>query len=369
MRKSPRRWTLLNPGPANTTASVKRALVTPDLCHREPEFFAVMQGVRRRLVKLAGGSEKEFSCVLFMGSGTAVVEAVVCSVVPRGGKLLVVDNGVYGDRICKMAAAHRIAFKRLKYEWTQPAKPADIDRALTADKKITHVAIVHHETTTGMMNPIRAIGRVVKKHRRAFIVDAVSSMFGEPFSVRDDCVDFAIANSTKCLQGVAGIGFAVCRRSLLEKLRGQSPRSVYLDLLNHWQLQEQANTPFTPAVQLLFATQQAIAELEREGLKKRWTRYAECARTLREGMAALGINILVPPATRSNLLTTFLLPRAVAYEALHDAMKRRGFIIYAGQSHIRKFAFRIANIGTLTPADMRRVVRAVAQSLKELQAH
>jgi 2-aminoethylphosphonate-pyruvate transaminase len=248
MRK-PRQFTLLNPGPANTTATVKRALVTPDLCHREPEFFAVMLDVRQRLVKLAGGTEKDFSCVLFTGSGTAAVEAVVCSVVPRGKKLLVVDNGVYGDRICKMAAAHRIGFKRLKYEWTQPANPADIDRALAADKTISHVAVVHHETTTGMLNPIREIGRVVKKHHRAFIVDAVSSMFGERFSVRDDCVDFAVANSTKCLQGIAGVGLAICRRAELEKLRNQKPRSIYLDLFNHWRLQEQSNTPFTPAVQ------------------------------------------------------------------------------------------------------------------------
>jgi 2-aminoethylphosphonate aminotransferase len=366
MRKTSRQFTLLNPGPGNTTATVKRALVTPDLCHREPEFFAVMQDIRRRLVKLAGGSEEDFSCVLFTGSGTAAVEAVVCSVVPRGKKLLVVDNGVYGDRICKMAAAHRITLKRLKYEWTQPANPADIDRALAADKHISHVAVVHHETTTGLLNPIRRIGRIVKKHRRAFIVDAVSSMFGEPFSVRDDGVDFAVANSTKCLQGVAGVGFAICRRAELGKLRQQKPRSIYLDLFNHWQLQEQSNTPFTPAVQLFFAARQAIKELEREGLKNRWARYAANARTLREGMAKLGIQILVPPAARSHLLTTFLLPSGVTYDALHDAMKRRGFIIYAGQSHIRQFAFRIANIGTLTPRDMKRVVHAVAESLQEL---
>lgn len=367
MRKKPRQFTLLNPGPGNTTATVKRALITPDLCHREPEFFAVMQDVRRRLVKLAGGSVKEFSCVLFTGSGTAVVEAVISSVVPRGKKLLVVDNGVYGDRICKMAAAHRIAFKRLQYEWTQPANPADVDRALAANKNISHVAVVHHETTTGLLNPIRDIGRIVKKHHRAFIVDAVSSMFGEPFDVRDDFVDYAIANSTKCLQGVSGVGFAICRRAELEKLSQQKPRSIYLDLFNHWQLQEQSNTPFTPAVQLLFATRQAITELEREGLRNRWARYAANARTLREGMAKLSIQIFLPPAARSNLLTTFLLPTSVTYDALHDTMKRRGFIIYAGQSRIRQFAFRIANIGTLTPRDMKRVVRAVAESLRELR--
>jgi 2-aminoethylphosphonate-pyruvate transaminase len=323
--------------------------------------------VRQRLVKLAGGTEKDFSCVLFTGSGTAAVEAVVCSVVPRGKKLLVVDNGVYGDRICKMAQAHRIAFKRLKYEWTQPANAADIVDALSRDPNISHVAVVHHETTTGLLNPIGDIGRVVKKHRRAFIVDAVSSMFGERFSMRNDCVDFAVANSTKCLQGIAGISFVICRRAELEKLQDQKPRSIYLDLFNHWQLQEQSNTPFTPAVQLIFSAHQAIAELEREGLKNRWARYAANARTLHEGMERLGIHILVPPAARSHLLTTFLLPRGVTYDALHDAMKKRGFIIYAGQSHIRKFAFRIANIGTLTPRDMKRVVRAVAESLRELQ--
>jgi 2-aminoethylphosphonate-pyruvate transaminase len=361
-----KKFILLNPGPACTTPTVRRALLTPDLCHREPEFYAVMQDCRRRLVKLAGGTDNDFSCILFTGSGTAAVESIICSAVPRGKKLLVIDNGVYGDRMCTMAEAHGIPFVHIKYEWTQRANPADVDHALFVDKNISHVAIVHHETTTGLLNPIREIGGVVAKHERQFIVDAMSSMFGEPFSVANDRVDFAAASSNKCIQGMPGLSFVVARRAVLEKLNGQKPRSVYLDLYNQWTNEEQDNTPFTPAVQVLFALKQAIAETEREGLRKRWKRYAACARTLRNGMERLGFKILVPPSSRSNLLTTFYLPQGVTYDALHDAMKKRGFVIYAGQSHIRKFAFRIANLGTLTPRDMENVVVAVASSMKEL---
>jgi 2-aminoethylphosphonate-pyruvate transaminase len=176
-----------------------------------------------------------------------------------------------------------------------------------------------------------------------------------------------MASANKCLGGVPGISFVLARRPALEALNGRPPRSVYLDLYTHFVTQEQDNTPFTPAVQVLHAMEQALVELEAETVAARIARYAENARVLRQGMARLGFEILVPPGGRSNILTTFKLLPGLGYDALHDAMKRRGFIIYAGQGDIRTYAFRVANMGTLTPKDMDAVVAAFASCLEELR--
>jgi len=206
----------------------------------------------------------------------------------------------------------------------------------------------------------------VQRQGRRVIVDAMSSLFGEPLDVCQEPLDFVTSSANKCLQGVPGVSFVLARRSALEALRGRAPRSVYLDLHSHFATQEQDNTPFTPAVQVLHAMEQALAELAQEGLSRRVARYAENARVLRDGLGRLGLEILVAPEGRSNILTTFRLPSGVAYDALHDTLKRRGYIIYAGQGDLRTYAFRVANMGTLTPRDMTGVVRAFAAAFAEL---
>ena len=362
-----REWILLNPGPANTTASVRQALVMPDLCHREPECFEMVRRCREMLVALAGAGP-DWAAVLFAGSGTAAVEAAVASAVPADGGLLVIDNGVYGDRIARIARAHRIAAHVLTYDLWTAVDPGDVDRALGEHRDLSHVAVIHHETTTGVLNPVTEIARVAARHGRSVIVDAMSSLFGESLDVTQPGVDFVIASANKCLQGVPGVSFVLARRSALDALAGREPRSVYLDLHAHYRSQESDNTPFTPAVQVLHAMEQALVELEKEGPANRVLRYADNARVLREGLTRLGLEILTPAHARGHILTTFRLPAGVSYPALHDAMKRRGYIIYAGQGEIAKYGFRVANMGTLTPADMVRVVTAFAASLAELGA-
>ena len=358
-----REWILLNPGPANTSRSVRDALVMPDLCHREPEFFEMMRDCRERLVRLANCAER-FAAVLFTGSGTAAVEAAVCSAVQRDRGVLVVNNGVYGDRLARIARVHGIPAEVLSYDVTTPARPADVEAALRARPDLSHVAVVHHETTTGLLNPVMDVTRVAARVGRRVLIDAMSSLFGEQLDVDADGVDFVMARANKCLQGVPG--FVLGRRSALEALAGQPPRSVYLDLHGHYVTQERDNTPFTPAVQVLHAMRQALVELEAEGVARRIARYAENALVLRRGMAALGFEILVPEGGRSSILTTFRLLPGLAYDPLHDAMKRRGYVIYAGQGDIRTYAFRVSNMGTLTPGDMEGVVDAFRASLSEL---
>lgn len=359
-------WILLNPGPANTTPSVRRALLMPDLCHREPEFFRIMRSCRERLVRLAGG-DAGWTAVLFTGSGTAAVEAALASVVPPDRAVLVVDNGVYGDRMVRICRAHGVRHHRLACDITTPVAPADVERRLAAHPEISHVALVHHETTTGLLNPVADVVAVAARRGCRVLVDAMSSLFGEPLDLGQEGLDLVVASANKCLGGIPGVAFVLARRSALEALRGREPRSVYLDLWTHYVQQEADNTPFTPAVQVMHAMEQALIELEEEGPAHRIARFAENARVLREGLGALGLEILVPEGARSRLLTTFRLPPGVDYDALHDAMKRRGYIIYAGQGAIRSYAFRVANMGTLTPADMKAVVDAFAASLAELR--
>jgi len=360
-----REWILLNPGPANTTATVRAALVMPDLCHREPEYFDMMRRCRAEVTRLAGCGD-DWTTVLFTGSGTAAVEAAICSAVPHDRAVLVVDNGVYGDRMLRIASAHGIMAHAIRSNHFTAARADDVEAALAARADVSHVALVHHETTTGLLNPVAEIARVVDRLGRRMIVDAMSSLFGEPLDVAQQPLDFVTASANKCLQGVPGISFVLARRTALDALRGRSPRSVYLDLYSHFTTQEQDNTPFTPAVQVLHAMEQALAELAQEGVKHRVARYAENARVLRDGLGRLGFELLGAPEARSNILTTFRLPTGVAYDALHDALKRRGYIIYAGQGDLRTYAFRVANMGTLTPDDMTGVVQAFASALAEL---
>ena len=361
-----REWILLNPGPANTSPRVRRALLTPDLCHREPEFFEVMRECRERLVRVAGATPG-FDAVLFTGSGTAAVEATLASAVPADRAVLIVNNGVYGDRMLRMARAHRIRAEVLTYDVTTPVAPADVAKVLREHPEVSHVAVVHHETTTGLLNPVEAVAAVAAAAGRRVIVDAISSLFGEPLDVARDGVDFVTASANKCLQGIPGVSFVLARRTALQGLHGRPPRSVYLDLLEHWATQKQDNTPFTPAVQVLHAMREALVELEEEGVAARIARYGENCRVLRRGMTALGFEILVPEGARSQILTTFRLPPGLGYEPLHDAMKRRGYIIYAGQGEIRTYAFRVSNMGTLTPKDMQVVVAAFAECVEELR--
>jgi 2-aminoethylphosphonate-pyruvate transaminase len=361
-----REWILLNPGPANTSPSVREALVMPDLCHREPECFEMMRRCRDGVVRLAGAGP-DWTAVLFTGSGTASVEAAICAALPVDRALLVVNNGVYGDRMLKIARAHSLTAVAVSGDIFTPVRASDVEAALVAHPEVSHVAVVHHETTTGLLNPVAEIARVAARHGRRLVVDAMSSLFGETLDVTQDGIDFVTASANKCLQGIPGVSFVLARRRALDAVKGRPPRSVYLDLYAHFASQEADNTPFTPAVQVLHAMEQALAELEEEGPARRVARYAENARVLRQGMARLGFEALGTPDGRSNILTTFRLRPGVTYDALHDAMKRRGYIIYAGQGDIRTYAFRVANMGTLTPKDMTGVVEAFEEAIAELR--
>ncbi|MBX3248724.1 MAG: 2-aminoethylphosphonate--pyruvate transaminase [Myxococcales bacterium] len=356
---------LLNPGPATTTQTVKDALVCEDICPREQSFGDTMGRVAEGLAKLVGD---DCVAVLFGGSGTAAVEAAVASAVPEDGKLLVVDNGAYGTRIAEMAAAYRMAHEVLDLGVGEPVDLARVEAKL-AEGGFTHLAIVHHETTTGMLNPVEAVGALCKDAGVEMIVDAMSSYAGIPISMDALGADFLVSSSNKCIQGMAGLSFVLCRRARIETMQRVPGRSLYLSLADQYRFfLKNHQMRFTPPVQLVYALEQAIRELEAEGgVEARHRRYAACFEVLDGGMRELGFERLLPEAQLSRILTAYLEPThpAYSYDRMHDLLFARGFTIYPGKG-AKKDTFRLANMGAITPDDMSRFIVALREVLAEM---
>jgi 2-aminoethylphosphonate-pyruvate transaminase len=344
------RMVLLNPGPVNVSDAVRAAIAGPDWCHRESEAFDLVDDVRALILDVLG-LDRTYSAVLLGGSGTAAVEAMVTSCVPAGKYLLVVRNGVYGERMIQMARAHAIGVLDVEAAWTERPDPAGVDRMLSEHPEVGAIALVHHETTTGLLNDVAAIGAVARAHRVRFLLDTVSGLAGDPLDLVQAHVDAAACTANKCIQGLPGVAFVVARRNMLEE-EAQPVRSVYLHLPAYHDRQEARDTPFTPPLQVLMALRQALHELSAETIAGRIARYRGYAARLREGFQALGLTLLLPAALRSSTITTVCLPEGCTYERLHAALKSEGFVIYAGQGSLRARSFRIANMGNLSYDDI-----------------
>jgi 2-aminoethylphosphonate-pyruvate transaminase len=346
---------LLNPGPVNVSPRVTAALGRGDLCHREPECAELLARVRARLLA-AFAPRGGFAAVLLSGSGTAAVEAAVTSVCSERGRLVVASNGVYGERITAIAAAARIAHTVIESPWTSPPDVDAVERALHAPD-VEAVAVVHHETTTGLKNPVAEIARRARARGKLVFVDAVSGLAGDPLDV--DTCDLVAGTGGKCIQGFPGIAFVLARAGVLARLTTYPRRSLYLSLATY----VQHAMPFTPAVQLAYALDEALAELLEETVAGRIARYAAAAAQLREGFARLGLECVLPPALRSNTITSLRFPAGRTYAELHDALKARGFVIYEGQGWFAREAFRVANMGALGRADFERFLEALGEVL------
>ena len=355
---------LLNPGPVNLSTRVRQALLSQDLCHRESEFSMLQQDVRERLTRVYPAAAAEYTTVLFTGSGTAAVEAMVGSLVPRYGKALVAANGVYGERIAAMLKAHGKSYEVVSSQWTDPIRLQAVSEKLANDTTITHVIAVHHETTTGRLNPIARLGDICSHHGVGLLLDAVSSFGGEAIDFHNGAIEACAATANKCLHGAPGISFVMVKKSALQK--GQSGAcSVYLDLFSNHAAQAGGAPLFTPAVQSLYALQEALKELEESGgWTARHKRYRRLSEIVRNGFEEIGIEYLLPSeAPVSAMLTAFNIPEGFAFEALHKPLKKRGFIIYPGQSFLQLRIFRVAVMGDLADQELHRFVRVIGTLL------
>ncbi|MFD1408814.1 2-aminoethylphosphonate aminotransferase [Kroppenstedtia eburnea] len=359
---------LLTPGPATTTDTVKDAQVVPDICPREPEFGRLMEAVAMELTRLVA-DPRETATVLFGGSGTAAVESILSSVVNEG-TLLVLNNGAYGRRMCEIADAYGI--KYIPFD-SSPVEPVDLNalekQIQTSPHKISHLAVVHHETTTGLLNDIGAMGQLCKKHGIDLIVDAISSFAAIPIQMKAMNISYLAASANKNLQGMPGVSFVIADRTKLDGLRHHKKRNYYLHLYDQYRYFEQTRQlRFTPPVQTLYALNQAIVELKREGVEKRYQRYAKSWQTLIHGINRLGLKHLVPEPHHSKLITSILEPDCAGYDFrhMHDYFYSRNITIYPGKLTNSK-TFRIANIGDITHQEIQVFIDLLERYLNSIQ--
>ncbi len=359
---------LFTPGPLTTSDSVKMAM-TRDLGSRDTEFIKVVANTRQMLLELAGVSKDQgYEAVIMQGSGTFGIESVLSTVIPYDGELLLIINGAYGERMAKIAAIHGILTTTLRYEEDELPVPADVDRILTDETRITHVAVVHCETTTGIMNDLNAIGEIVQKHGKEFIVDAMSSFGAVPVDFKKAGINYLISSSNKCIEGVPGFSFVICCKESMEKCADQA-RTLSLDLYSQWKgLEKDSQFRFTPPVQVILAFHQALIELMEEGgVEGRSHRYFNNYQTLINGMRRLGFEEYLSEELQGYIITTFLRPLdpAFDFEIFYNKLNERGFVIYPGKL-TKVNAFRIGNIGKLYVEDVHDLVFAIAEVLNEL---
>lgn len=354
-----RQYILLNPGPVNVSPRVQQALLRGDLCHREEEFSDLLAAVRAKLLRAFAPTG--YAAVPLSGSGTLAVEAMVSSALPEGRKLLVINNGVYGERMLRMAEAHRIPTVELRYGWTDRPDLGQIEDTLKTDPTIAAVALVHHETTTGLLNLVTEVGAITRQTGRLLLLDAVSALGGEELDLVRDGVDLCACTANKCIQGLPGVAFVLARNETMSAMQTYPRRSLYLHLPGHWEAHERRSIPFTPSVQAWYALDEALDELLEEGVAARVQRYQKAASLLREGFSRMGLRFLLPVEYQANSLTSLLLPEGMTYQRLHDNLKERGFVIYEGQGKLQAGIFRVANMGHLTEDDFRRFLQALEE--------
>jgi 2-aminoethylphosphonate-pyruvate transaminase len=358
---------LLTPGPLTTSATVKQAMVH-DWGSRDAGFIAINKMVLEKIVELAG-AERTHVTVPVQGSGTFAVEAMITSFVPKTGKLLVLINGAYGQRARKIA---EIAGRAVTVHETPEDRPPDLaklDAMLAADKAISHVFAVHCETTSGILNPIAEVAALVARHDRRLLVDSMSAFGALEIDARTVPYDALAASSNKCLEGVPGLGFVVCRKTALAECKGNATTLV-LDLFD--QAEAFARTGqyrFTPPIHVIVALGKAIEEHAAEGgVAGRGRRYRENAKVLIAGMRAMGFRTLLGEGLQAPIIVTFHMPSdpRFVFQTFYDGLKERGYVIYPGKLTVAD-SFRMGCIGRLYPKDMQGALAAVREVLDEMR--
>ena len=343
---------LLNPGPATTSDSVKKSLLVPDICPREKEFGDILSGITEDLPKIVQGAS-DYHAVLFTASGTGGLEAAITSAIPSDGKLLVIENGSYGKRMLDIAHTYQIPTQAYSLEYGDYPDLSVIEGMLKDDLSLTHLALVHHETTTGMLNPVDEICQLAHKYQVEVIVDAMSSYAGIPIDINYWEAEYLVSSSNKCIQGMPGLVFVIFKKDLLPKLK-QNGRSFYFDIYSQYSgFQNTGQMPYTPPVQVVYALRQAIDEYFLETAAGRWNRYRSNWERLYQGLEAMGFKFLLPEAQQSKILLAVLDPvdPQFSFNEMHDYLYKRGFTIYPGKG-AKQATFRLAIIGDLNEKDI-----------------
>lgn len=358
-----RNYLLLTPGPLSTTRTAREAMLQ-DWCTWDKDYNeGIVTPIRKTLLDLAGVTDKEYTTVLLQGSGTYCVEAVIGASVKPTDKLLIIANGAYGQRMAEIADYYKLDYVLVTLHETEPVTADTVRIALDINPGITHFAMVHCETTTGILNPLEEVSHVVRNYPVTFIVDAMSSFGGIPIDMEACGIDFLISSANKCIQGVPGFGFVIASREKLKACKGNA-RSLSLDIYDQWETMEKGGGKwrFTSPTHVVRAFWQALIELEKEGgINARYERYKENNRILIDGMCFLGFTPLLPRSSQSPIISSFLYPSSdFHFRNFYEKLKERGFVIYPGKISDAE-TFRIGNIGDVYPDDMRDLLRAIRE--------
>jgi len=359
---------LFTPGPLTTSATVKEAMLS-DLGSRDTAFIGAVSEIRAGLLQLAGVSQESgWEAVLMQGSGTFSVESVLSSSLPEDGALLVARNGAYGARIASIARCHGVPVVEVVAGEGEPVDPAAVEEAIREHPELTHLAVVHCETTSGVLNPVEELGAVAQAHGLTYFVDSMSAFGAVPIDLEACHVDFLVSSANKCIEGVPGFGFALCRRAALDACEGRA-RSVSLDLYAQWAgLEANGQFRFTPPTHALLAFHRALRELDEEGgVAGRQARYQANHARILDGIKALGLSPYVPEEHQCWIITSVRYPEseAFSFEELYDRLNERGYVIYPGKVTDAD-CFRIGNIGRLFGEDMDALLVALGEVLREM---
>ena len=350
-----RRAVLLNPGPSTTTDTVKAAQVVTDICPREKEFAGLMKIIREDLVRIVHGDLKEYTSVLFCGSGTINIDVSLNSLLPEGKKILVINNGAYSQRAVEVCQYYDLPHIDLEFPVTQQPSLKVIEEVIKNNNDIAVVYTTHNETGTGLLNPIREIGSIAHNNNAIFIVDTTSTYAMRPIDIKKDNIDICMASAQKGLNAFTGLSFIVGNRTVIEKSKLYPKRSYYCNLyLQYDYFERTGEMHFTPPVQTIYATIQALNEYWREGEEEKWARHTRVYNAINEGLDMLGFRQVIPKELRAGLVSTAIYPDDPhwCFESVHDYCYERGFTIYPGKISDTN-SFRLCALGAIDEKDIR----------------
>jgi 2-aminoethylphosphonate-pyruvate transaminase len=364
-----KRNVLLNPGPATTTDSVKMAQVVPDICPREKEFASLMHGLRADLLKIVHADPKDYTSVLFTGSGTINIDICLNSLLPEGKKALIINNGAYSSRAVEVCQYYSLPHIDLKSTVFDIPDLKEVERVLNENDDIALVYTTHHETGTGILNPIREIGALAHKHGAISVFDTTSSLAMIPIDVQRDNVDFCMASAQKGIMAMSGLSFIIGRTDVIRQSKDYPKRSYYCNLyLQYDYFERTGEMHFTPPVQTIYATIQAMKEYFAEGEQAKWERHQRVNRALHQGLFKLGLKEAIRQDLQSGLVISVLYPNMPEwnFERVHDYCYERGFTIYPGKISTTN-TFRLCSLGAIDEEDIHRFIPVLGEAIESLK--
>ena len=356
---------LFTAGPVNIKKSVKKALLYPDMGHREPEFDQVVFNCRTKLTKVYG-VENDYDAVIFNASGTGALEALISSIVPVDKSLLVVSNGYFGERLAKIAELHNVKLHHVRFDWGQRIDYAKVEKELLENKDIYMVFCTHIETSTGELNNIDKMFELAKKYNKLISIDCMSSFGGELIDLKNKKFDFVVGNSNKSIESCPVLSFILVRKDHVPLVKASKARVFYLNFKSHYEsIVEKNQTPYTPMIPLFTALDVALDELLKETVVGRNKRYNKNAKLLRGELIKLGLKITLDESQRATILSNAILPESLSYPKVHDYLKSKGFVIYPikdGPDKDRKVHF--GNIGQITKKEILGITKELGKLIR-----